>query len=58
LLFNKTFEKPGPPFGGNTDEYKTIFSSFFNIKTMETCYNSIPPRKDSEVFIHLIKKPL
>lgn len=56
VLFDKTFERPGPPFGGNTGEYKTIFSPYFDIKTMERCYNSIAPRKEAEVFINMIKK--
>lgn len=56
VLFDKTFERPGPPFGGNAEEYKTIFSPYFDIKTMERCYNSIAPRKDTEVFINMVKK--
>lgn len=55
LLFNKTFERPGPPFGGSTYEYKSIFTPCFKIKTMEQCYNSITPREGSEIFIILDK---
>lgn len=55
MLFDTTFEKQGPPFGGCPCEYKPIFEPHFSIKTMEKCYNSIPPRADSEVFINLIK---
>lgn len=56
LLFDKQFNKPYPPFGGNTEEYQNLFQPYFNIKKLEESYNSIPPRQGSEVFIHLIKK--
>lgn len=56
VLFNKNFGNPTPPFGGNIEEYKTIFKENFNINTMEICYNSIEPRKNNEVFINLQKK--
>lgn len=50
VLFNRSFEG-GPPFGGNQKEYEALFSGKFTIKTMEACYNSIEPRKGSELFI-------
>lgn len=56
VLFNREFELQGPPFGGSKEKYFEIFSKQFEIKKLENCYNSIPPRKDSELFIHLIKK--
>lgn len=56
VLFDRTFEQNGPPFGGCPCEYKPIFEPHFVIKTMEKCYNSIPPRVDTEVFINLVKK--
>ncbi|MBS1951787.1 MAG: Thiopurine S-methyltransferase [Cytophagales bacterium] len=56
VLFSVNFDKSGPPFGGNQLEYKTIFEPYFHIKTMEACYNSIPPRAGSELFINLSKK--
>lgn len=56
LLFGKTFEMPGPPFGGEADEYTALFKPYFHIKKMEPCYNSIPPRAGAELFIHLVKK--
>lgn len=55
LLFDKTFESQGPPFGGSPSEYKPVFSPHFKIKTMEKCYNSIAARAGSEVFIILDK---
>lgn len=56
LLFNRQFHQATPPFGGNTDEYKALFGTHFNIKEMSICYNSILPRMGTEVFIILIKK--
>jgi SAM-dependent methyltransferase len=54
LLFNRAFEG-GPPFGGSKEAYESIFAGFFSKRSMEPCYNSIPPRKDAELFIKLIK---
>ncbi len=54
VLFNKSFTK-GPPFGGNADEYRLLFSPYFTIEKMEPCYNSIQPRLGSEIFFVLKK---
>ncbi len=51
VLFKNYFEKDGPPFGGNEREYKSLLNVLFEIKLMESCYNSIPPRKGNELFI-------
>lgn len=56
VLFNRSFNQDRPPFGGNEQEYKSFFNAYFNIHKMETCRNSILPRKGNELFIHLIKK--
>lgn len=56
LLFNTEFERQGPPFGGNIHEYNDLFRNQFQIKTMETAYNSIPKRQNTELFIQFIKK--
>lgn len=53
VLFNKIFESQGPPFGGTIQEYHILFESQFNNVLIEPCFNSIPPRKDSEVFIQV-----
>lgn len=58
VLFDRYFEQQGPPFGGSTDEYHSIFSPVFEIVKMEKCYNSIAPRKGTEVFINLHKKSI
>ena len=51
VLFDRHFEQPGPPFGGNKEEYKTLFSKYIEIKDISMCYNSAAPRQDSELFI-------
>lgn len=58
VLFNVDFGNDFPPFGGNKAEYLTYFEPYFNIITMESCYNSIEPRKNKELFIILKKKNL
>ncbi len=55
VLFDKVFEA-GPPFGGSETEYRILFEEFLNIKKMESCYNSILPRKDSELFFIAFRK--
>ena len=52
LLFDRSFVS-GPPFGGSEEEFRKLFSQHFRLKTMERCYNSIEPRKGSELFINL-----
>lgn len=56
LLFNKDFDKSAPPFGGNEAEYRKLFENKFEIKKLKECYNSIKPRKNTEVFINFQKK--
>jgi thiopurine S-methyltransferase len=56
VLFNDVLNKDVPPFGGNTEEYKGYFESYFNFHVFEPCYNSIKPRAERELFINLIKK--
>ena len=54
LLFNKEFQG-GPPFGGNKEEYYSYFFPNFSKVELKDCYNSIEPRKDSELFIKLTR---
>jgi len=54
LFFNRVFAA-GPPFGGTEIEYRQLFQQRFTIATMENCYNSIVSRKDTELFVRLIK---
>lgn len=58
LLFIFPLTKSGPPFGGSIDEYLNRFSKLFDIQILENCYNSIPERKNKEVFIKFIKKSI
>jgi len=51
VLFSREFSDPGPPFGGNKEEYEKLFSPFFTIHTLAPCYNSIGPREGTEVFM-------
>ncbi len=57
LLFNKIFDQ-NPPFGGNKEEYINLFESRFYINKMETCTNSIAPRKGTELWVEFEKKML
>ncbi len=52
LLFNREFEI-NPPFGGSKSEYFEYFSHFFKNINLDECYNSNPPRKNSELFIRI-----
>jgi len=52
VLFDRDFEA-GPPFGGGLPEYQQLFARYFHIKTLETCYNSIVPRDNTEIFFIL-----
>ena len=56
LLFQFPLTEVGPPFGGSRDEYLKLFSDDFKIKTLETAYNSITPRKGNELFFIFSKK--
>lgn len=56
LLFNTEFEKNGPPFGGNIDEYQKLFQNYFKINHLTNATHSIPQRQNREVFIEFIKK--
>ena len=56
LLFQFPLTKIGPPFGGSIIEYQNLFSTKFEIKTLETAHNSIKPREGNELFFIFIKK--
>ena len=55
LMFNRSFQNDGPPFGGSAEEYQAYFSKYFKLKYFSDCYNSIPPRQGSELFICLVR---
>lgn len=54
VLFNRDFTG-GPPFGGNKEEYLELFIPYFSVISFEVCWNSIAPRKGSELFVKCIK---
>lgn len=56
LLFQFPLTEVGPPFGGSKEEYVKLFSDTFEIKTLDTAYNSIKPRKENELFFIFTKK--
>jgi SAM-dependent methyltransferase len=56
LLFDVPFNGDEPPFGGCMEDYQKLFEGLFEFKYFETCYNSIEPRKNTELFICLTKK--
>lgn len=56
VLFDKEFEKAGPPFGGNKSDYENLFKKYFELIKFEKCYNSFHKRQDTELFIILKKK--
>ncbi len=56
VLFDFPLTEVGPPFGGSKEEYINLFSKKFNLKTLESAYNSIKPRKDRELFFIFEKK--
>lgn len=56
LMFQVPLFDDHPPFGGSKQEYLDLFKNKFHIKTMDTTYNSIPPREGKELFVQLLKK--
>lgn len=56
VLFNRTFDVQGPPFGGSQDEYKKSFEPNFDFMHFIPCYNSYHKRANTELFILLKKK--
>jgi copper chaperone CopZ len=58
LLFNVIFEKAGPPFGGQREDYVKLFEPLYTLKQFDTCTNSIKPRMGNELFIEMEKKDI
>lgn len=58
LLFQFPLTENGPPFGGSTAEYENLFEQDFSIKYLATAYNSIKPRKNTELFFIFEKKQI
>ncbi len=51
VLFDDVMNSDEPPFGGNADEYRTLFSPAFPNVSFERCRNSIAPRAGREVWM-------
>ena len=56
LMFDAPLNEEHPPYGGSCDEYRSYFSSFFDIKIMDSAYNSIESRIGKEVFVKMVRK--
>jgi thiopurine S-methyltransferase len=56
LWFNVPLNETEPPFGGNIDEYQSLFTPYFNLKNKFNVDNSINKRQGQEVFMELLKK--
>lgn len=46
VLFDRTFELPGPPFGGSASEYRTLFAPHFHLHTLIPCDHSEATRRE------------
>ncbi len=58
VWFDRAFDFHGPPFGGKAEEYRKLFEKYFDVKTFEACYNSIPERLGSELFVILVNSKI
>jgi hypothetical protein len=56
LLFEDEFPFEGPPFGGEREEYRKLFSSHFEIKELSISNLSVKPRAGRELFFEFVKK--
>jgi len=57
LWFDHTLDVDGTrPFGGSRQEYIEYLQPYFEVRTMERCYNSIKPRLGKELFGVLVRK--
>jgi SAM-dependent methyltransferase len=55
VMFDEPMNPDRPPFGGNTEEYIELFSSYFQEVNISPCYNSIQPRAGREAFVKIRK---
>lgn len=55
VLFEDKLFDDHPPFGGSREDYRPHLARHFDIKVLDRCYNSIPPRADRELWVHLVK---
>lgn len=58
LLFNDpTLGFEHPPYGGNAEEYRAIFSPYFTFEQFEPAVHSIAPRAGRELFFRFSRRP-
>lgn len=53
LLFDRVFDKEGPPFGGDKSEYYSLFEPLYDQVSITDSEGSIPEREGTEVFIEI-----
>lgn len=58
VFFNTCLGPSGPPFGGDSEDYRKVFEPYFEIDILEDCYNSFPSRDGQEYFIKLKKSDM
>jgi len=51
VMFDNPMNSNRPPYGGSRKEYLKLFKTQFETVKIEPCYNSIPPRSGTEVFV-------
>jgi len=56
VMFDIPLFSDHPPFGGSREQYEPLFSPKFHFHAWDTCYNSIAPRANHELWINLRKK--
>lgn len=56
VLFQIPLTLVGPPFGGTIEVYRNLFQKDFKINILESCNNSIAPRKSKELFFIFERK--
>jgi len=56
VMFKVPMFEDHPPFGGNEQEYRELFEELFEIRQMVDSTKSIPARRESELFIELVRK--
>ena len=54
VLFDRDFDKKGPPFAGRREDYEPLFKNYFEITYLDACYNSFIKRKGNELFILMV----
>ena len=56
LMFDAHLNTDHPPYGGDCEDYRECLAPFFDIKIMDSSYNSIKSRIGKEVFVKMVKK--